>query len=70
MAIARTFGGSQELSKPTTLSLLPSEYCVLYELTKLPEDKLEIALAEGWVRPETRNLPGEERRQNGSMLPI
>jgi hypothetical protein len=33
---------------------LPVSWGTLYELTKLPEDKLEIALSEGWVRPETQ----------------
>lgn len=43
--------------------VLPPSWTTLYELTKLPEDKLEIALAEGWVRPETQRSDVKEIRE-------
>jgi hypothetical protein len=38
------------LSKPAHVQLLPPSWGTLYELTKLPEDKLEVALVNllGW----------------------
>jgi hypothetical protein len=48
MAIGRRF------AKSAYVQTLPPYWGTLYELTKLPEDKLEIALSEGWVRPETQ----------------
>ncbi|GLI94309.1 hypothetical protein [Methylocystis echinoides] len=59
MAIART----PALSKGAHAPLLPTSWTTLYELTKLPEDKLEIALSEGWVRPETQRGDVKEIRE-------
>lgn len=50
MAVAR----NPAISKTAHAPLLPASWMTLYELTKLPGDKLEIALSEGWVRPETQ----------------
>jgi hypothetical protein len=50
MAIA----SNSVLSNRKCVSDLPGSWGTLYELTKLPEDKLENALSEGWVRPETQ----------------
>ncbi|MGD9656903.1 MAG: hypothetical protein AB7U61_04560 [Methylocystis sp.] len=42
----------QTISNRAHMRDLPGSWGTLYELTKLPDDKLEIALSEGWVRPE------------------
>jgi hypothetical protein len=50
MAIAR----NTALSNTQHVALLPRDWGVLAGLASLPADKLEIALSEGWVRPETQ----------------
>ena len=59
MAIAR----DEIISNPTHASLLPSSWDTLYELTKLPDEKLEIALSEGWVSPQTQRRDVKEIRE-------
>ena len=35
-------------------SVLPASVHALSDLSKLPDEKLEIALSEGWVSPQTQ----------------
>lgn len=59
MAVAR----NPALSNGAHAPLLPPSWTTLYELTKLPEDKLETAITEGWVKPDTQRADVKEIRE-------
>jgi hypothetical protein len=62
MAITRCFAGATE----ETMAALPSPKSALFELTRLPADRLQMAIANGDVHPgittrEARQLVGGEK---------
>lgn len=62
------------LAKAAHAPVLPCSWMTLYELTKVPDDRLEIALQEGWIRPEmqrsdVKELRGIERTPQKARAP-